>query len=149
MDSSQILILRQSYSLIEPIAETTASLFYSRLFELDPSLRQLFTSDLKAQGRKLMSSIKLIVTGLDGPEGNVPAIRSLGERHAGYGVQPGHYAVVGEALLWALESSLGPAYTPEVEAAWVSAYGYVSALMQEAATQAKQVAKLCGRPGYV
>ena len=148
MDTNQIQTLQGSFSLIEPIADTAASLFYSRLFELDPSLRRLFTSDLKEQGKKLMSSIKLVVTGLENPEKIMPAVRSLGKRHAGYGVQPEHYATVGEALLWTLETGLGEAYTPEVEAAWVNAYGFLSALMQNAAAETVQKATLCGQPGY-
>lgn len=95
-----------------------------------------------------MASIKLVVVGLENPERIVPAVRSLGKRHAGYGVQPEHYAVVGEALLWTLERGLGSAYTPDVEAAWINAYSLLSTLMQEAAAEANQTAVLCGRPGY-
>jgi nitric oxide dioxygenase len=148
MDARQLQTLQRSLSLIKPIEEMAAALFYARLFELDPTLRPLFTSDLKAQGKKLMSSIELVVTGLENPERIIPAVRTLGKRHAGYGVQPEHYAVVGEALLWTLEKGLGSAYTPEVKAAWVSAYGLLSALMQEAAAEAAQTARLRGRPGY-
>lgn len=142
MNTQEIQTLQQSFSLVEPIAETAASLFYGRLFELDPALRPLFKSDLKAQGEKLMSSLKLVVTGLNNPERIIPAVRSLGQRHAGYGVQPEHYNTVGAALLWTLEKGLGTAYTPEVEAAWVSAFGLLSGLMQEAAAEMTPVPSL-------
>lgn len=142
MNTQEIQTLQQSFSLVEPIAETAASLFYGRLFELDPALRPLFKSDLKAQGEKLMSSLKLVVTGLNNPERIIPAVRSLGQRHAGYGVQAEHYNTVGAALLWTLEKGLGTAYTPEVEAAWVSAFGLLSGLMQEAAAEMAPVPSL-------
>lgn len=142
MNTQEIQTLQQSFRLVEPIAETAASLFYGRLFELDPALRPLFKSDLKAQGEKLMSSLKLVVTGLNNPERIIPAVRSLGQRHAGYGVQPEHYNTVGAALLWTLEKGLGTAYTPEVEAAWVSAFGLLSGLMQEAAAEMAPVPSL-------
>lgn len=142
MNTQEIQTLQQSFRLVEPIAETAASLFYGRLFELDPALRPLFKSDLKAQGEKLMSSLKLVVTGLNNPERIIPAVRSLGQRHAGYGVQPEHYNTVGAALLWTLEKGLGTAYTPEVEAAWVSAFGLLSGLMQEAAAELTPVPSL-------
>lgn len=142
MNTQEIQTLQQSFRLVEPIAETAASLFYGRLFELDPALRPLFKSDLKAQGEKLMSSLKLVVTGLNNPERIIPAVRSLGQRHAGYGVQPEHYNTVGAALLWTLEKGLGTAYTPEVEAAWVSAFGLLSGLMQEAAAEMTPVPSL-------
>lgn len=142
MNTQEIQTLQQSFSLVEPIAETAASLFYGRLFELDPALRPLFKSDLKSQGEKLMSSLKLVVTGLNNPERIIPAVRSLGQRHAGYGVQAEHYNTVGAALLWTLEKGLGTAYTPEVEAAWVSAFGLLSGLMQEAAAEMTPVPSL-------
>ena len=135
MNAQEIITLQQSFSQVEPIADTAASLFYVRLFELDPSLRPLFKADLKAQGDKLMSALKFVVVGLDNPERIIPAVQSLGQRHAGYGVCPEHYATVGEALLWTLEKGLGNAYTPEVESAWSNAFTLLSGLMQEAAYQ--------------
>lgn len=149
MDTNQIQILQRSFALVEPIADTAAAMFYNRLFELESSLRPLFKSDLRSQGKKLMSSLKLVVTGLENPEKIIPAVRGLGKRHAGYGVQPEHYSLVGQALLWTLEEGLGAAYTPEVEAAWVSAYALLSSLMQEAATEIDQVTPFTGQLGYV
>jgi nitric oxide dioxygenase len=51
----------------------------------------------------------------------------------GYGVEPGHYATVGAALLWTLQQGLGEGFTPEVENAWTTAYGVLSEVMTEAA----------------
>lgn len=133
METQEVKTLQKSFSLVEPIAETAASMFYTRLFELDPSLRPLFKADLKTQGEKLMSTLKLVVVGLDNPEKVIPAVQSLGKRHAGYGVQSEHYATVGAALLWTLEKGLGDAYTPEVDSAWKSAFTLLSGLMLEAA----------------
>jgi len=134
MNPQEIKILQDSFTLVEPIADTAASLFYARLFELDPELRPLFKSDLKAQGEKLMSTIKLVVVGLDNPEKVIPAVQNLGRRHVDYGVQPQHYATVGEALLWTLEKGLGDAYTPEVDNAWKNAFTLLSSLMLEGAS---------------
>ena len=41
------------------VADEAAAAFYSRLFKLDPSLRRLFTGDLRQQGKKLMDLIAL------------------------------------------------------------------------------------------
>lgn len=135
MDKQEIQTLQKSFDLVEPIAETAASLFYARLFELDPSLRPMFKSDLKTQGEKLMSTLKLVVVGLDNPEKIIPAVQSLGKRHASYGAQPQHYETVGAALLWTLEKGLGEAYTPDVENAWKNAFTLLSDLMQEAVSE--------------
>jgi hemoglobin-like flavoprotein len=52
-------LVQESFSAVEPIAETAAALFYARLFELDPELRPLFKQDLHGQGKKLMHMLGL------------------------------------------------------------------------------------------
>ncbi len=121
--------------MVAPIADTAAALFYERLFTLDPSLRPMFKSDMKQQGKKLMTTLALAVRGLDRPEQILPAVRHLGQRHVSYGVRPAHYQTVGEALLWALEQGLGDAFTAEVKAAWAAAYALLANVMQDAASQ--------------
>jgi hemoglobin-like flavoprotein len=133
MTPEQTLLVQESFALVAPIADTAASLFYGRLFELDPALRPLFPGDLREQRRKLMQMIAVAVRELDAPERLLPAVRTLGRRHVGYGVRPEHYATVGAALLWTLKQGLGAAFTPEVEAAWAEAYGLLATTMQQGA----------------
>ena len=104
-------------------------MFYGRLFELNPSLRPLFKSDLRDQGKKLMQMIGFCVGKLDALDELVPIVKSLGARHVGYGVVESDYATVGAALLWTLEQGLGPAFTPEVKGAWAEVYGVLSGTM--------------------
>jgi hemoglobin-like flavoprotein len=96
------------------------------LFEIDPSLKPLFKSDLKDQGRKLMQMLSVAVNSLNNLDAIVPAVHDLGKRHIGYGVKADHYATVGAALLWTLEQGLGDAFTPEVKDAWAAVYGVLS-----------------------
>jgi hemoglobin-like flavoprotein len=69
-----------------------------------------------------MQMLATAVAGLDNLPVLVPAVKALGERHVGYGVQKADYATVGAALLWTLEQGLGEAFTPEVKAAWTVVY---------------------------
>lgn len=133
MNAQQKYLVQSSFEMVVPIAETAAALFYGRLFELDPSLRPMFTGDMKEQGKKLMNMLTLAVRGLDKLDQLVPAIQALGRRHTGYGVKPKHYNTVGAALLWTLEQGLGEAFTPEVKEAWVAVYTLMASTMQEAA----------------
>ena len=110
-------------------------MFYNRLFETAPDLHPLFKGDIKKQGQMLMGAIKLAVNGLDRPESILPAVQSLGKRHATYGVKNEHYTAVGAALLWTLEQGLGEAFTPEVNVAWTEAYNLLATVMQQAASQ--------------
>ena len=85
------------------------------------------------QGKKLMTTLKIAVDGLDDLDRLVPVVRVLGLRHLESGVKEAHYATVGAALLWTLEQGLGDAYTPAVKNAWANVYGVLSETMIDAA----------------
>ena len=53
-------------------------MFYGRLFELDPMLRQLFAStNMEAQGKKLMEMLAMAVKGLDNLDQLVPSVETV------------------------------------------------------------------------
>lgn len=122
MKAQTIDLVQASFEKVVPIADLAADLFYTRLFELDPSLRPMFPTDLTEQKKKLMQMLTAAVRGLTRLNKLVPAVQALGWRHAGYGVMPEHYKIVASALLWTLEKGLGSDFTPEVKAAWVEVY---------------------------
>jgi nitric oxide dioxygenase len=129
MTPRQIQLVRESYAAVEPIADTAATIFYRRLFDLDPDLRALFPSDLTAQRRNLMQTLTVVVRNLDRLEGILPAVEALGRRHAGYRVRRDDYETVGAALLDTLGEGLGDAFTLEVRSAWTAAYGVLASVM--------------------
>jgi hemoglobin-like flavoprotein len=118
MTPQQKLLVQQSFAAVAPIAQTAATLFYGRLFELDPTLRPLFRGDLTVQGRHLMATLAVAVRGLDNLETLVPVVQALGRRHVAF---------------WTLEQGLGSSFTPEVRAAWAGTYDLVATTMQSAA----------------
>jgi hemoglobin-like flavoprotein len=134
-DARTVELVQASWAKVAPIADTAATLFYGRLFELDPSLRLLFKSDLGEQKMKLMQTLAVAVDGLGNTAKLVPVLRHLGARHVGYRVSDRHYDVVGEALLWTLRQGLGEDFTPEVEAAWTEIYGLVASVMKQGAAE--------------
>jgi hemoglobin-like flavoprotein len=144
MTPAEITLVKESFRKVLPIADQAAALFYTRLFELDPTLRALFHGDMVAQGRKLMHMLGMAVAGLDRLDQLVPAVRQLGLRHAGYQVRDEHYETVGEALLWTLSRGLGAAFTQEVQAAWAKTYWTLAETMKagarDGATQHSRVA---------
>jgi len=133
MTPEQKQLVQMSWRQVEPIAPLAADIFYNTLFEMDPGLRPLFKGDIAEQGRKLMTMIGAAVGMLDRLDDLVPVVQRLGERHATYGVTVADYSTVAAALLKTLETGLGPAFTPEVKAAWVAVYGVLSQTMIDAA----------------
>jgi len=133
MTPQQIQIIQTTWAQVVPIADTAAGLFYGKLFELDPAVKPLFKGDMTEQGRKLMQTLGLVVNSLTTLDQILPAVQEMAKRHVSYGVEAKHYDTVGAALLWTLAQGLGPAFTPEAEAAWTEAYGTVAKVMKDAA----------------
>lgn len=141
MTETQKDAVRQSWALVVPIAETAATLFYDRLFEIDPSTGLLFKADgLPEQRRKLIRTLDQLVLGLDRLDDLAPVIAELGRRHLSYGVRESHYESVGAALLWTLEHGLGNAWTPRAREAWSAVYALTAGIMLTAARDAASAA---------
>lgn len=111
MTPRQVELVQQSWARVEPIADTTARLFYRRLFELAPHVRSMFTTSVSEQSDKLLSTLTDIVDHLN-------ELDALGYD------QSEQHAVVSQSLIWSLEQSLGGAFTPEVREAWLEAYAH-------------------------
>jgi len=127
----QISLIQGSFAKVEHIADKAAEIFYNKLFEYDPSLRSLFKKDMKEQGRKLMSVLKIAVSSLNDLNALVPTLQSLAKNHVKYGVKPEDYTPVGNALLYTLKQGLGTAFTPELRQAWIDVYRLVANTMRE------------------
>lgn len=137
-------VVRKSWKLVIPIADTAADLFYRRLFELQPAYRGLFPDDLAAQKRKLIRMLAFVVKSLDWADSQwkddvapdqdlMLVILALGRRHRDlYKIPDESYPVVGEALIWTLGHGLGEAFTAETQGAWRQVYRLLSATMQMA-----------------
>lgn len=127
----QIRQIQQSFAKAANKRRLVTSLFYDRLFELDPTLRPLFrTLNLEEQGCKFMQMLALVVSSLNDPIKFKQRLENLGERHLYYGVQREHYATFGSALVWALERSLGKDFTPAARESWRAFYDLVAKTAQ-------------------
>jgi len=135
MTNEQVCLVQESFRDIFPIRMAAAKIFYERLFAMDPGLRALFASDMDKQGTMLMTTLSLVLHGLDRLETIQPTVSGLARRHVCYGVEERHYAMVGQALIETLAAALGTAFTAEVRAAWQAAYGMLAAVMIKAAAE--------------
>jgi hemoglobin-like flavoprotein len=138
MSPEQKHLVKTTWAMVVPIADTAAGLFYERLFAIDASTRPMFAStNMAEQRKKLMQALAFVVNGLDKTEQLLPTIQSLGRNHVRYGVTDAHYNSVGAALLWTLERGLKDAWTPSVKDAWIAAYTLVAGAMKDAAKSAE------------
>lgn len=122
-----------SFLKVEPIADAAANIFYSKLFEYDPSLKHLFKDDLTAQGKMLMSALKVATSSLHNLDRLVPVLQDMAVKHVEYGVKCDDYTPVGNALLHTLKQGLGNEFNDELKTAWASTYKIMADVMRQAA----------------
>ena len=133
MTRQELDLVQSSWAQVRPISAQAAELFYRRLFDIAPQMKDLFKGDMRVQGQRLMDMIDIAVNDLDRWDQLVPALEALGRRHVGYGVKDADYDAVAAALLWTLEQGLGPAFTEEVRLAWINTYTRLADTMKRAA----------------
>lgn len=131
MTPAEIVAIRTDFAVLAPQADAFAERFYERLFALDPALRPLFPTELAPQRKKLLQALAVVVTGLDRLDALLDTLRELGRRHAGYGVETHHYAVVGEALLATLAERVTD-FGDRNRSAWSRAYATLAEVMSGA-----------------
>lgn len=125
--------VHRSFGELLPRVDDLIEAFYTRLFELDPGLSSLFTTDIVSQREKFGQMLDTLLGDPERFEAMLPAVRRMGVRHLEYGVKDEHYATVGKALLDALEQTVGSAFTAQVREAWGAVYERLSEEMLGAA----------------
>jgi hemoglobin-like flavoprotein len=133
MTPEQIDLVRKSFDALWPFRRKLAERFYGRFFELAPDTRRLFPNDMEKQQLKLMDTIAAMVGTLDQREIFKSIISHTGRKHAEFGVQTSHFVAFGDALIWGLQQQFGPAFTPEMQQAWIVLYDAIQVEMMRAA----------------
>lgn len=132
MTPRDLQTVHASFVQLLPVLDQVVEGFYQRLFELDPTLRSLFTTDIDKQRQKFGQMLDTLLGDPERFEVLLPALHRMGQRHLEYGVHGEHYATVGEALLYALGQTLGDSFTAEVREAWAAVYNKLSEEMLKA-----------------
>jgi hemoglobin-like flavoprotein len=141
--SLNVELLQSSFEQVKPAATQLTSRFYELIFTDYPDLKPLFAhTDMPEQRQKLLQSLVLVVENLREPEVLSSSLKGLGTRHVQYGVLPAHYPSIGQCLIKALQETAGAAWTPEMQQAWIEAYGAVTALMLDGANYPPEVLNL-------
>jgi len=125
----QIRLVRESFEQLLALGTAPVRSFYEHLFQLAPEARPLFKGDIEVQARKFVQSLRVIIAGLECPEKHVAVLQRLGARHASFGVEPRHYAILESALIGMLEDCLGAEFNDELRLAWQKAYELIASAM--------------------
>jgi hemoglobin-like flavoprotein len=134
LSAAEKAALRESWQLLEPVADAAADLFYQRLVQQQPTLWPASHSELAARKHEFVALFSfvmetlawddnawreevaderdLFLTLLDLGRRKPPLVELIHE----------HYGAVGEALLGALRYALGKRFDEGTQAAWSRLY---------------------------
>jgi hemoglobin-like flavoprotein len=133
MTTELLQMVQLSYARLGNDAPAMAADFYRRLFDADPSARDLFVDGPGVMAVKFANELEAIVEAITSYETFALRVKDLAGRHVRYGVQTHHYRAVGDALIAALAAHLDDIWNPEFETAWRRAYNLVAEMMMATA----------------
>ncbi len=132
MNLHQIDLVQTTFALVHAEANLFVTQLYNHLFRLDPCLCYLLPQEMEAHNKEFMLILAEIVDGLSRPYLLIHnTLKPLGHQYAASNIRPTHYHTFATALRLALANILGPAFTTEVEAAWMDAYYLVIGVIKE------------------
>ena len=109
--------------------------FYTRWFSFDVALRDLFPPDMAAQRTAFAQALSWVYGELVAQRAQEPVafLAQLGRDHRKYGVLPGHYETLGQALYATLRDELADTWSDAVEAAAEQSLNLIIGVMSGAA----------------
>jgi nitric oxide dioxygenase len=135
LTANQRRLIRETTAALRSELVPVSVLFYRKLFELDPSTRRMFPSDLTSQGQKLIDTLDAVVASIDDLGAIRDRLTALGREHVAYGVMPRHYDAATRALLWTLSQAVED-FNDETRDAWQAALGAITETMKAGAAGA-------------
>ena len=103
--------------------------FYKRMFSHNPELKHIFNLTNQHSGRQqvaLFEAIAAYANNIENLEVLKAAVERIAQKHTSFNIQPQHYDIVGAHLIETLRELAGDLFTPDVEEAWVAAYGFLA-----------------------
>lgn len=125
LTAQQIQIVKSTIPALEEHGVTITTLFYKRLLEAHPELKNIFNTAHQSTGAQpaaLAHAVWAYASNIENPGALSTAISRIGHKHASLGVTADLYPVVGQGLLAAIKDVLGDAATEPVIDAWGAAY---------------------------
>lgn len=133
----RFLDLKAQIEGIQPRVPQLSDAFYRHLFKLEPEIEGVFRNDAQARLTKFTNMLATLAN-LKHFEKIRPALRSLGQRHASYGVKNHYYGLGKRALLGALAEVEGAEFTQERHDLWRDVLDPTIAALLEGTNEAMQ-----------
>lgn len=122
-------LIIDSWKIIMKDSEKFSASFYEKLFEIDNSIKPLFTHNLRLQEIKFVDSVNYLVKRMHDLREATTKMKKLGLKHKGYAVKSKNYSPFGKALICCFEAHMGDLFTEECKIAWSKLYDSVAEFM--------------------
>ncbi|MGW9817080.1 globin domain-containing protein [Staphylococcus cohnii] len=125
LTNEEIKIIKETVPLLKDEGQNITSIFYNRLFEEHPELKNVFNQTNQKKGLQssaLAMAVLAAADNIDDLSPIVPVIMPVVYKHCALQVQPEHYPIVGENLIWAIQEVTGLTDDSEIIQTWIKAY---------------------------
>jgi len=112
--------------------------FYTRLFELAPTVTALFPGDMSSQQQRMTATLGEALRLLTDISSLVLLLRAAGVRHHHYRVRQVHFSMMEDALICTLSQRIGPAFDAEREKSWRTLFSNMAMVMRHALAAASR-----------
>ncbi len=131
LSAQTIAIVKSTIPLLESAGVAITNHFYQRMFQVNPELKDIFNMTNQHSGRQqfaLFSAIAAYAKNIDNLAVLTETVERVAHKHTSFFIQPEHYGIVGHHLIETLRELAPDAFTPEVEQAWIEAYGALATI---------------------
>ncbi len=129
VNKEEIEIINSTVPILQDKGVEITSLFYKRLFEKHPELRDVFNQPNQKQGFQstaLATAVLAAAQHIDDLTPIVPVVMPVAHKHCALQVVPEHYPIVGENLLAAIQEVTGLEADDPIIQTWGKAYGEIA-----------------------
>ncbi|WP_434796029.1 globin domain-containing protein [Staphylococcus equorum] len=129
LTQEEIQTIKETVPLLKDKGQTITSIFYKRLFEQHPELKNVFNQTNQKRGLQSSALAMAVLAAAENIKDLsliVPAIMPVVYKHCALQVKPEHYPIVGENLIWAIEEVTGLEDEDPIIQTWIKAYGEIA-----------------------
>ncbi|KAI0400901.1 globin-like protein [Xylaria palmicola] len=125
-------LVNETIPALRQHGEHISTVFYKSMLRDHPELNHYFNSvnmHTGKQPRALTALILAFASNIVNISELTPKLERVAQKHASLVIHTEHYEIVAKYLIRAFSAVLGPAMTPEVNAAWTKAYWLMAAML--------------------
>ncbi|MDP2561642.1 NO-inducible flavohemoprotein [Psychrobium sp. 1_MG-2023] len=131
ISTQEIKLVQSTIPQLEEGGSAVTDHFYRRMFSHNTELKDIFNMSNQHTGRQkvaLFEAIIAYVKNLNNLSVLKPAVERIAHKHTSFNIEPEHYDIVGHHLIETLRELIPDLFSPQVEAAWLKAYGLLASL---------------------